>query len=426
MRNTRRAIGAAIAIAALTLPLAACSPSSGDSEGQVEISFFHRWPNEPKNSYFAELVEEFEAENPDIKVKVESVLNDTYKDKVKVVAGSDGAPDVMFSWSGSFITELVEGGNVMDLSDWLAENPEIKDRYYESQMEPFQVDGGQYGIPIGMQAKLFFYNKDVFEELGLDAPESWDDFVSVLEAIQADGMTPIQFGAQEQWPIAHYLGTLNQRMLPADVFEADRDPSKGEFTDPGYVKALEVLQEIASYANADATAVGHEAARNAWIAGEAPIMYMQGPEIAYFGDAAFEYGTFNFPAVDGGKGDPLQLTGAPEGFAVAANTKHPEESLRFLEFMLNKQNGVAYTEKTGELSAVVGAVEEADAPASLKAISSEIVDASAMTPWLDNAYDPQIVQAYLAETQLMLAGQQTPEGVMAAVQAAAQRVRDGA
>lgn len=425
MRKTRRVVGAVVAIAALSLPLVACSSSSGDSDGQVEISFFHRWPNEPKNSYFAELVKEFEAENPDIKVKVESVLNDSYKDKVKVVAGSDNAPDVMFSWSGSFVTELIEGGNVMDLTDWLAENPEIRDRYYESQMAPFSMDGGQYGIPVGMQAKLFFYNEDVFADLGLEVPESWDEFHTVLDTIQDAGLTPIQFGAQEQWPIAHYIGTLNQRMLSPEVFESDRNPLTGEFTDPGYVKALEALQEIAKYANSDATAVGHEAARNAWIAGEAPIMYMQGPEIAYFGDVQFEYGTFNFPAVAGGLGDPLQLTGAPEGFVVAANTKHPEESLRFLEFMLNKQNGVAYTEVTGELSAVVGAVEEADAPDNLKAIAAEIVDASAMTPWLDNAYDPQIVQAYLSETQLMLAGQQTPEGVMAAVQAAAQRVRDG-
>lgn len=425
MRKSTRIAGAVVAVSALVAPLAACSSSSGDADGKVEINFFHRWPNEPKNAYFSELVKEFEADNPDIKVNVESVLNDSYKDKVKVVAGGENAPDVMFSWSGSFIEELVDGGNVMDLTHWLADNPDIKDRYYESQMEPFAIDGAQYGLPIGMQAKLFFYNKDVFDDLGIEPPETWSEFESVLGTIQDADMTPIEFGAQEQWPIAHYVGTLNQRTLSPEVFAADQDPAKGEFTDQGYVDALKSLQEIASYANPDATAVGHEAARNAWIAGEAPIMYMQGPEIAYFEDADFEFGTFNFPSVDGGKGDPLQLTGAPEGFVVAANSKHPEESLRFLEFMLNKTNGIKYTEETGELSAVVGAVDEADAPQALKDIANEIIDASAMTAWLDNAYDPQIVQAYLAESQLMLAGQQTPEGVMAAVQEAAKRVRDG-
>ncbi|HWI30589.1 MAG TPA: extracellular solute-binding protein [Microbacterium sp.] len=425
MRPHVRTAGALLALAALALSLAACAGGDDASSDEVvEIDFFHRWPNEPKNAYFTDLVERFESENPDIKVNVESVLNDAYKDKVKVVAGSDNAPDVMFSWSGSFIDELVAGGNVMNLDEWLSENPDVAERYYESQMTPFQIDGAQYALPVGMHAKLFFYNKDVFDELGLEVPATWDEFIDVLDAIQESGRTPMEFGAQEQWPIAHYVGTLNQRVLEADVFAGDQVAADGEFTDAGYVEALERLEELAAYMNPDLTAVTHEVARNAWIAGEAPIMYMQGSEVAYFADAAFEYGTFNFPSVDGGEGDPLQLTGAPEGFVVAANTEHPEESLRFLEFMLNEENGIAYTEQTGELSAVVGAVEKSDSPQILKDTADKIINASSMTSWLDNAYNAQIVQAYLAETQLMLSGQQTPEGVMTAVQEAAARVRD--
>jgi raffinose/stachyose/melibiose transport system substrate-binding protein len=424
MRTTAR-FAAVAAAAALLVPLAGCSgaSSAASADDVVEIDFFHRWPNEPKNTYFANLVDAFEKENPDIKVNVESVLNDAYKDKVKVVAGSDSAPDVMFSWSGSFVEELAAGGNVMDLGEWLADNPDVKDRYYESQLDAFAVDGAQYGLPIGMHAKLFFYNKDAFDELGLEVPTTWDEFIDVLDAIEQSGAVPIEMGAQEQWPIAHYVGTLNQRVLAPEVFEGDQSATDGEFTDPGYVEALERLDELSPYMNPDVTAVGHEIARNAWIAGEAPIMYMQGSEVNYFEGIGFDYGTFNFPSVDGGEGDPLQLTGAPEGFVVAANTEHPEESLRFLEFMLDKDNGIAYTEETGELSAVVDAVAESDAPQILKDIAVQIVDASEMTPWLDNAYDPQIVQAYLAETQLMLGGQQTPEGVMTAVQEAAERVR---
>lgn len=425
MRTRARIAAAVVGITALALPLAACAGGgdTGTSGDAVEIDFFHRWPNEPKNAYFAALVEEFEAENPDIKVNVESVLNDAYKDKIKVVAGSDSAPDVMFSWSGSFLKELVEGGAVMDLGPWLNENPEIRDSFFESQMGPMGVDGVQYGLPLGMHSKLFFYNADTFDELGLEVPTTWDEFMKVLEEIQDAGITPIEYGAAAQWTIAHYVGTLNQRVLDPEVFAADQDPASGEFTDPGYVEALRRFQELAEYMNPDMTAVTHEVARNAWIAGEAPIMYLQSAEVGYFGDAQFEYGTFNFPSVDDGKGDPGQLTGAPEGFVISQTTKHPEQAQRFLEFLVNKQNGIRYTEQTGELSAVQGAVEAADVAPITKELAQGIVDATAMTTWLDNAYDPQIVQAYLTETQLMLNGQQTPEGVMKAVQDAAARVR---
>lgn len=425
MRTSIR-LATAVAVGALVLPLAACGGSDTEpaAEGQVTIDFFHRWPNEPKNSYFADLVERFEEENPDIKVNVESVLNDAYKDKVKVVAGSANAPDVMFSWSGSFLAELAKGDALMDLGPWLADNPEVADSFYESQLQPFTVDDVQYGLPIGMHSKLFFYNADVFDELGLEAPTTWDEFIDVLDALQDEGLTPIEYGAQDQWTIAHYVGTLNQRMLDPEVFLADQDPTTGEFTDDGYVEALERFQELSTYMNEDMTAVTHEVARNAWIAGDAPIMYMQSSEVGYFGDAQFEYATFNMPSVAGGEGDPEQLTGAPEGFVISKTTEHPEEAQRFVEFMLSESNGVKYSEDTGELSAVQGAVEKADVPEISKELAEGIVDASAMTTWLDNAYDPQIVQTYLTETQLMLGGQQTPEGVMKAVQDAASRVRD--
>lgn len=424
MRASLRRVVAIAVAAALITPLAACATNGGGKDQPVTIEFFHRWPNEPKNSYFTGLVAEFEKKNPDIKVKTESVLNDAYKDKVKVVAGSHDAPDVMFTWSGSFLQELAKAGDLMKLDSWLKDNPTVGKRFYSSQLPPFDYDGAHYALPVDMQAKLFFYNKTVFDQLGLKPPQTWDEFLSVLAAIKKTGKTPIEFGAKEQWTIAHYVGTLNQRVLPQKVFDADQNPTEGTFDDPGYVTALERFKQLTKYMNSDMTAIGHEAARNAWIAGAAPIMYLEAAEVNYVQDAAFPYGTFNFPSVAGGKGDPKQLTGAPEGFAVSAKTKHPKEALRFLDFLLDKTNGEAFTEKTGELSAVTDAVADSKAPAVLKSVASDIVDASAMTPWLDNAYDPQIVSTYLSQTQMLLGGQQTPEGVMDAVRATAKRVRD--
>lgn len=428
MRTTTRTATAALAVAALALPLAACSPGGGDdvpAGGQVELDFFHRWPNEPKKSYFDDLVKEFEAENSDIRINTESVLNDNYKDKIKVVAGSASAPDVMFTWSGSFIAELVKGDALMDLGPWLAEDAELRDSFYESQLSPFVVDDIQYGLPIGMHSKVFYYNAEVFDELGLEVPTTWPQFISALERIETQtGSHAIEFGAVDTWTIAHYLGTLNQRVLDPAVFLADQDPANGDFTDPGYVTALERLREIVEHANDDFLAIDHEMARNAWISGDgAPIFYAQSAEIGYFGDIGFEYSVFNFPAVDGGQGDPHQLTGAPEGFVISKNTQHPEEAKRFVKFLLNKANGIVYTETTGELSAVEGAVEESNVSETTKELAQQILDASEMTAWLDNAYDPQIVATYLTEAQLMLGGQQTPEGVMEKVQETAERVR---
>jgi len=51
------------------------------SAEQVTLRFFHRWPQEPRKSYYDALVAEFERQNPDIKIVMDSVVNDSYKEK---------------------------------------------------------------------------------------------------------------------------------------------------------------------------------------------------------------------------------------------------------------------------------------------------------------------------------------------------------
>ena len=109
---------------ALVLCLTACAVAFAD---QVTVKFFHRWPNEPKLSYLNGLIAEFEAANPDIKIETDQVLNDSYKEKIRVLVSTDDIPDVFMSWSGSFATNLVKSGRVQTWDDILAADPEFKD-----------------------------------------------------------------------------------------------------------------------------------------------------------------------------------------------------------------------------------------------------------------------------------------------------------
>ena len=93
----KKHIALALALAiCLTL---VCSVALAD---KVTVNFFHRWPNEPKFSYLNKLIEEFEAANPDIDIVADCVLNDSYKEKIRVLVSTDDLPDVFFSWSGAF------------------------------------------------------------------------------------------------------------------------------------------------------------------------------------------------------------------------------------------------------------------------------------------------------------------------------------
>lgn len=397
---------------------------SGGSGGddKVVINFFHRWPNDPKFTMFNEIVAQYEEENPDVTINMDSILNDQYKEKIRMVVSTDEIPDVFCSWSGSFAKEMIDSGNVMSLNEIIAADKEWSDKIIESQFGGFTFDGEIYGIPWSMDGKVFFYNKDIFAEHNLEAPATWDELIEVLDTLQAAGMeTPITSGLADPWDVLHYVGTINQRMVDPEVLAKDYDAATGEFTDPGYVKGMEYWQQLTSYMGPNASGIDHETARNTYFAnGESAIMYLQFAEIKMVDDAVdFDYGYFNFPSFSDGKGDPDGLTGAPEGFMISKNAKNPEACVEFLKWLISVDNGGKLTAETGEISCVEGAVNENTAlPKTIEALDV-IYSSSQSVPWFDNACDPAVYTVFGQGAQAIAVGDKTPEQVLEDVQAAA-------
>ena len=408
---------------ALTLAVAMCLSllCSVALADKVTVNFFHRWPNEPKYSYINSLIEEFEAENPDIDIVADCVLNDSYKEKIRVLVSTDDLPDVFFSWSGAFGENLTKSGRVLALDDIIAADTEWSSQIVESQWAPFNYDGKQYGAPWSMDGKAFFYNVDVFEELGLEVPTTLSELYAVCETLKANGYEePISAGFSAQWAVSHYLGTLCQRVVDPEVLANDYTGG-GDFTDAGYIEALNIFKELGQYMTADPCSVDHEYARNAFIMGDSPMCYMQLAEMKYLRDGDLNYGFFNFPAVEDGKGDPGELTGAPEGMMISA-TAEPEvqeAAIKFMKFVISKENGYRLIAETGELSCVYGAWDETNSDEKQLEAIDLILASTEPAVWQDCATDATIANAFMAGGQLLLTGDMTAEEVMASVQAAA-------
>ncbi|NDK01097.1 Sugar ABC transporter substrate-binding protein yurO [Bacillus subtilis subsp. subtilis] len=150
------------------LTIAGCSSQSSSADGKVTLKFFHRWPKEPEKSYFEEVVKEFEKDHPDIDIQIEAVLNDSYKDKIKVMLGTTSPPDIYFSWSDEFAFKFIRGNKALDLSSYYKNDTDWSSQLVQSQITPFTYENKQYGVPWQMDAKSFFYNKDIFQKLNLD------------------------------------------------------------------------------------------------------------------------------------------------------------------------------------------------------------------------------------------------------------------
>lgn len=411
----------------LVISLTACQSSqpTGGTD-QVEIKFLHKWPQPEYSVYFDEVVEAFMKENPNIKVSVEAVGDEPIKDKLRVLMGTDNQPDVFFSWSGEFAAKFVRSNNALDLTPYLENDPEWKNSIMEAGLEPFTYDGNYYGIPFRINGKFFVYNTEIFNKLGLKKPNTWDEFMTVLETLKQNGITPIGFGNIYPWAACHYITGLNQKFVPQEVRVKDYNPKTGEFTDPGYIKALEYFKSLndKGYFIEGVNSTEHNMSNQMFYGEQVAIIYVELEEFVEVEEnLPGKWDFFKMPDIPEGKGNQNFLTGAPDGFLVSAKTKHPEEAVKFLKYLTNKANADKLVQQLGWPSPIIGAVNEGNSPDYLVRGMKAIEEAEGMAIWLDTDIHIKISDVYLPNLQELLNGTKTPEQIMAEVQKVAKEVQ---
>ena len=98
------AIVASMLLAACGSPSAAPSSSggeSGTSSEPVTIRFFHKWPEPEHTDFYNYVIQEYQKTHPNVKIAMEFVADEPYKDKIRVLMASGEVPDIYFSWAGA-------------------------------------------------------------------------------------------------------------------------------------------------------------------------------------------------------------------------------------------------------------------------------------------------------------------------------------
>ncbi len=102
---------------------------------------------------------------------------------------ADKGPDVALFLGGEFPVNLACRDLLVDVSQ-LEGYEEMTQLYQENAMVPYQYEGGTYGVPLTRSWAMMFYRKDVLSEMGFTkAPETWDDLIDMLPALQRNYMS---------------------------------------------------------------------------------------------------------------------------------------------------------------------------------------------------------------------------------------------
>ncbi|OZG61355.1 ABC transporter substrate-binding protein [Bifidobacterium lemurum] len=190
MRNGKKIV-AATAAAATLVGMAACGSSNGagdadasNGDAATEIVIWG-WDS---GNVINDVIEAFEEENPDITVKFNNTgtAADTQTALSNAVQAGNGAPDAVMLEDPT-VTQFAVTGDLVDLSQFGAD--EYADDFTAGPWNKVQYDGKPYALPIDCGPEMFFYNKAVFDEAGVNAEDikTWDDYYEAAKKIRAIG-----------------------------------------------------------------------------------------------------------------------------------------------------------------------------------------------------------------------------------------------
>ncbi|WP_367326227.1 extracellular solute-binding protein [Streptomyces sp. HUAS ZL42] len=133
--------------------------------------------------YWDELVEEYEAEHPDVTVDVTVYSWNDVDRKVKEMVAAGEAPDM--AQIGAYSDYAAKG--LLYKADDVLSIP-VQADFAPQLVAAGQVHGVQYGMPFAASTRLLFYNKSLFKRAGLTPPKTWDQLAADAKALKAEGV----------------------------------------------------------------------------------------------------------------------------------------------------------------------------------------------------------------------------------------------
>ena len=310
------------------------------AEETVKVLSINRDTGQWKQIYL-DMADEYMRANPGVKIQLEFMEDEAFKQKLPTLLQSDAAPDLFFSWSGGVFYEQADQGFLKPLPDDVV--AEWKNEMSAGGLAALSYNGKYYGAPEASQNVAIWYNKDNAKKAGVDPTkiETWDDFLDQVKTAKDAGVTPIIVGGQDKWPLHFYYSLLAMRIMGEDGLRASAAGENGGFDNDDWVRAGQEYMRLIELEPFQEGFMGakYDAATGLWGDGGAVFTLMgdwdlgaQRAASSNGGLSNEQLGVIRFPAVEGGKGKVTDTLGGASGFVLTRNA--PDEAIDFLAFFL--------------------------------------------------------------------------------------------
>ena len=331
------------------------SETAGSSSKNVTLTFGTHQSGIPTSGIVQEIAKDFEAETG-IKIDFQISPDAQWRDLVKVKMDSGEAPDILCVDTPINLTSSLHMDQYcIDLSDqsWV-------NRMEESARSAVSVDNKTYGITFpGAKMYLYLYNKDIFADLGLEVPTTYEEFRSVCQTLQDAGITPVYEATTNGW---HQVLPLFETggLWTADDKDIYEKLNNNEVALEDVTHLLTIIRQLDECAQAGY--FGTDYLSNAWenakeaLATEQCAMAIA--ELGFRGEiesdfpdfkATQELGAFVMPW---GDNQIIGVNPASNAYFINKDSKYTEEAKLFFEFLARPENLQKRLDGQPELSAL--------------------------------------------------------------------------
>ncbi|GAB3716411.1 ABC transporter substrate-binding protein [Nocardiopsis nanhaiensis] len=336
-RRHRSLIAPTAAAAALVMAATACGGGSSADGEAVELRFSW-WGADDRHATLQEVIEVFEEENPDIRIAGDYTDWDSYWDRLATSTAANDAPDIIMQ-EERYLREYGDRGALVDLGEY-------EDTLDLSGLDPLvaesgDLDGQTFGIATGVNAYAVLADPEAFEEAGVDMPDdenwTWDDYVEVANAITEgsdEELVGVQSMAYNESGFQIFARQQGENLYEEDGSLAFSEETLAEWfqvtsdllEDGGQPSAAESVEIEAGGPDQSVLATNQGAMAHFWTNQLGGITESSGRELEllrYPGETDSERtGMYFKPAMF---------------YSVNSGSDHPEEAVRFVDFMVNSE-----------------------------------------------------------------------------------------
>ena len=387
----------------------------------VTITWWHITTKDPGLTDWQTMADDYMAAHPNVTIEITVLENEAFKTKLTTVMQSGDPPDIFQSWGGGTFNQQVEAGLLKDITADLEADPAWKESFAPGALGVYSYQGKNYGVPWDMGMVGFWYNKDLFEQAGIDAPPAtWSEFLEDVQALKDAGITPISIGEGDKWPGMHFWNYLATRICGQEKFEAAMART-GSFTDPCFVEAGVKLQELLALEPFQDGFLGatHDEMQATFGNGKAAMelsgQWAPSTQAANAADqvGVANLGLFGFPAVEGGAGAGTDVVGGGNGFAIGKNAE--PEAIDFVKYLTSVENQTIIAANGSGIPVVKGS-EQGLTDANMLQVAETFGAAEYFQLYYDQFLPPATGSVLNDSVQGLFAGTMTPEQVAQAVE----------